>query len=160
MDQCLLKRFCLEEMGVEYEGILYYTTLHWLSRGQVLGQSFTVLGEKKSPALRPVWQGAVNLLPHLVGIFGLMDELNFFIQDFAVTLSILLKNLGPHLTKLSVWKNRLDVDNCELPTAGGSVSEGCRQEWQSLVSFSAGRNVQTAGETAECFWRLLLRRQP
>jgi hypothetical protein len=54
MDQCLLKRFCLEEMGVEYEGILYYTTLHWLSRGQVLGQSFTVLGEKKSPALRPV----------------------------------------------------------------------------------------------------------
>jgi hypothetical protein len=81
-------------MGAEYKGLLYYTDVHWLSRGQVMKRLFElraevsfVLKEKENPLLEHnERKDIIHGLAHLADIFNHMNELNLSIQGPEVTI--------------------------------------------------------------------------
>jgi hypothetical protein len=79
----IFKRFC-REMGAEYEVLLFRTTFHWFSRGQVLKRLFELraevslfLNEEENPLLEHVERkDFIHSLAYLADIFNLMNEIN------------------------------------------------------------------------------------
>ncbi|XP_042227387.1 protein ZBED8-like [Homarus americanus] len=114
----VFKRFC-QEMGAEYEVLLYHTEVRWLSRGQILKRLIELraevslfLKEKESPLSQQFdSEEFIHGLAYLADIFGHMNEVNLAIQGPGVTFLDAAERLQAFLAKLPLWKRRLEADN-------------------------------------------------
>jgi hypothetical protein len=105
-------------MGAEYAGPLYNTDVRWLSRGQVLKRLFELraevslcLKENENQLLEHSGRKDFNhALAYLADIFNHMNEIHLSIQGPEVTIMNATENLQDFMAKLSIWKNRLEVD--------------------------------------------------
>lgn len=92
------KIFC-QETGAEhlYEGLLYLTEIHWLSRGQIWKLRAEVslfLKEKEIPRMEHFEiEDFIRCLAYLAYIFNHTNEINLQFKDLTSPLWLLLKNL-------------------------------------------------------------------
>uniref|UniRef100_A0A7M4E8X6 DUF4371 domain-containing protein n=1 Tax=Crocodylus porosus TaxID=8502 RepID=A0A7M4E8X6_CROPO len=113
----IFKRFC-QEMGAEYEVLLYHTEVRWLSRGQVLKRLFKLraevslfLKEKENPLLEHFERkDFIHGLAYLADIFNHMNEINLSIQGPEVTIMDATEKLQAFLAKLPIWKKRVEAN--------------------------------------------------
>ncbi|XP_042210759.1 protein ZBED8-like [Homarus americanus] len=102
----VFKRFC-QEMGAEYEVLLYHTEVRWLSRGQILKRLIELraevslfLREKESPLSEQFdSEEFIHGLAYLA------------IEGPGVTIMDAAERLQAFLIKLPLWKRRLEADN-------------------------------------------------
>jgi hypothetical protein len=105
-------------MGAEYELLLCCTEVCWLLRGQVLKRLFELraevsffLKEKENPLLEHVERkDFIHGLDYLADIFNHMNEINLSIQGPEVTIMDATEKLQAFLSKLSIWKKRVEAD--------------------------------------------------
>uniref|UniRef100_A0A7M4F4W3 Zinc finger BED-type containing 5 n=1 Tax=Crocodylus porosus TaxID=8502 RepID=A0A7M4F4W3_CROPO len=113
----IFKRFC-QEMGAEYEVLLYHTEICWLSREQVLKCLFELraevslfLKEKENPLLEHFErEDFIHGLAYLADIFNYMNEINLSIQGPKVTIMDATEKLQAFLAKLLIWKKRVEAN--------------------------------------------------
>ena len=114
----VFKRFC-QEMGAEYEVLLYHTEVRWLSRGQILKRLIELrtevlffLNEKQSQlSVDFEREEFIHGLAYMADIFGHMNDTNLSIQGPAVNMMDAAERLQALLAKLPLWKRRKEVGN-------------------------------------------------
>ena len=114
----IFKRFC-QEMGAEYEVLLYHTEVRWLSRGQILKRLIELrtevlffLNEKQSSlSVDFEREEFIHGLAYMADIFGHMNDTNLSIQGPAVNMMDAAERLQALLAKLPLWKRRIEVGN-------------------------------------------------
>ncbi|XP_074510983.1 general transcription factor II-I repeat domain-containing protein 2A-like [Sebastes fasciatus] len=129
-----LKQFraFLQEMESEYEDVLYFTEVRWLSRGNVLKRLFELRAEVKAfmekdgvavPVLSdPKW---LMDLAFLVDITHELNVLNKKLQGQGQLVSAAYDNLRAFSTKLVLWKAQLSQTNlCHFPACKALVDAG------------------------------------
>ena len=114
----IFKRFC-QEMGAEYEVLLYHTEIRWLSRGQILKRLMELrtevlffLNEKQSSlSVDFEREEFIHGLAYMADIFGHMNDTNLSIQGTTVNMMDAAERLQALLAKLPLWKRRIEVGN-------------------------------------------------
>lgn len=125
-------RAFLEEMESEYEDVLYFTEVRWLSRGNVLKRFFELREEVKAfmekdgvavPVLSdPEW---LMDLAFLVDITHELNVLNKKLQGQGQLVSAAYDNVRAFSTKLVLWKAQLSQTNlCHFPACKALVDAG------------------------------------
>ncbi|XP_074513446.1 general transcription factor II-I repeat domain-containing protein 2A-like [Sebastes fasciatus] len=125
-------RAFLQEMESEYEDVLYFTEVRWLSRGNVLKRLFELRAEVKAfmekdgvavPVLSdPKW---LMDLAFLVDITHELNVLNKKLQGQGQLVSAAYDNLRAFSTKLVLWKAQLSQTNlCHFPACKALVDAG------------------------------------
>ncbi|XP_042228049.1 zinc finger BED domain-containing protein 5-like [Homarus americanus] len=111
----LFNQMC-SDMGSEYEHLLYYSAVRWLSRGKVLQRVFEmrtqveiILNEKKhalaSRLSEPRW---LLQLTYLADIFSELNLLNMSMQGRDDTYLTLSEKLKAFKAKLRLWKGKIE----------------------------------------------------
>ncbi|XP_042243376.1 zinc finger BED domain-containing protein 5-like [Homarus americanus] len=104
------------DMGSEYEHLLYYSAVRWLSRGKVLQRVFEMrtqveifLNEKKhalaSRLSEPRW---LLQLAYLADIFSELNLLNMSMHGRDETYLTLSEKLKAFKAKLRLWKGKIE----------------------------------------------------
>ncbi len=125
-------RAFLEEMESEYEDVLYFTEVRWLSRENVLKRFFELREEVKAfmekdgvavPVLSdPKW---LMDLAFLVDITHELNVLNKKLQGQGQLVSAAYGNVRAFSTKLVLWKAQLSQTNlCHFPACKALVDAG------------------------------------
>lgn len=125
-------RAFLEEMESEYEDVLYFTEVRWLSRGNVLKRFFELRAEVKAfmekdgvavPALSdPKW---LMDLAFLVDITHELNLLNKKLQGQGQLVSAAYDNVRAFSPKLLLWKAQLSQTNlCHFPACKALMDAG------------------------------------
>uniref|UniRef100_K7FLS1 DUF4371 domain-containing protein n=1 Tax=Pelodiscus sinensis TaxID=13735 RepID=K7FLS1_PELSI len=112
----LFKRFCLD-MGSDFDVLLFYTSVQWLSAGNVL--RFFQLREKldlflqaqgKKEFLNVLTQSNLELA-YLVDIFGILNKVNLQLQGKGANLFSHQSIIKAFLDKLELWIVRVKGNN-------------------------------------------------
>ncbi|KAI3377191.1 hypothetical protein L3Q82_009102 [Scortum barcoo] len=121
-------RAFLEEMESEYEDVLYFTEVRWLSRGNVLKRFFELREEVKAfmenvPVLSdPEW---LMDLAFVVDITHELNVLNKKLQGQGQLVSAAYDNVRAFSTKLVLWKAQLSQTNLfHFPACKALVDAG------------------------------------
>ncbi|KAM3838371.1 general transcription factor II-I repeat domain-containing protein 2A-like [Diretmus argenteus] len=125
-------RTFLEEIESEYEDVVYFTEVRWLSRGNVLKRFFELRSEIKAfmkqdgmelPSLSdPKW---LMDLAFLVDITQELNMLNKKLQGPNQLVSAAYDYVKAFSTKLVLWKAQLSQKNlCHFPACKGLVDQG------------------------------------
>ena len=125
-------RTFLEELESEYEDVLYFTAVRWLSRGNVLKRFFELRAEVKAfmekdgvavPVLSdPKW---LMDLAFLVDITHELNVLNKKLQGQGQLVSAAYDNVRAFSTKLVLWKAQLSQTNlCHFPACKALLNAG------------------------------------
>lgn len=141
----------LEEIESEYEDVLYFTEVRWLSRGKVLKRFFDLRAEVKAfmekdgvpvPVLSdPKW---LMDLAFLVDITHELNVLNKKLQGQGQLVSVAYDNVRAFATKLVLWKAQLSHKNlCHFPA--------CKALMDSGTTFSGEKYADTIGKLQEEF---------
>uniref|UniRef100_A0A8C1SJ23 Uncharacterized protein n=1 Tax=Cyprinus carpio TaxID=7962 RepID=A0A8C1SJ23_CYPCA len=119
----------LEEIESEYEDVLYFTEVRWLSRGNVLKRFFELRAEVK--AFMEKDGMAVPLLKWLMDFAFLVDitqELNVLnkkLEGQGQLVSAAYDNVRAFSTKLVLWKAQLSQTNlCHFPACKALMDVG------------------------------------
>ncbi|XP_071053656.1 zinc finger MYM-type protein 6-like [Onthophagus taurus] len=113
--------FC-QEIGAEYEQLLLYTEVRWLSRGRILTRLFELrteveifLIDKKNPLkvhLSDIeW---VAKLAYLSDIFSYINELNLSLQGTAINAFHLFNKIAAFKKKINFWLNKINSNNIDI----------------------------------------------
>ena len=127
----MLRTF-LEEIESEYQDVLYFTEVHWLSRGNVLKRFFELRAEVKDfmekhgvavPVLSdPKW---LMDLAFFVDITHELNVLNKKLEGQGHLVSAAYDNVRAFCTKLMLWKAQLSQTNlCHFPACKALVDAG------------------------------------
>ncbi|XP_042203602.1 protein ZBED8-like [Homarus americanus] len=108
-----------QEMGAEYEVLLYHTEVRWLSRGQILKRLIELRAEvslflrEKESSLSEQFDSEefIHGLAYLADIFGHMNEVNLAIHGPKVTIIDATERQQAFPAKLPLWKRMLEADN-------------------------------------------------
>uniref|UniRef100_UPI00358F1C07 zinc finger BED domain-containing protein 5-like n=1 Tax=Myxine glutinosa TaxID=7769 RepID=UPI00358F1C07 len=115
----LFKQLCTE-MDSEHKNLLYYTKVHWLSKGNVVArvlelreemQSFLQMQEKhklEASFHEMLW---VFRLAYLVDIFDQLNRLNLKLQGKGTTIIQFIDTLSAFIQKLENWKRKAEEGN-------------------------------------------------
>uniref|UniRef100_A0A8D2Q113 General transcription factor II-I repeat domain-containing protein 2-like n=1 Tax=Varanus komodoensis TaxID=61221 RepID=A0A8D2Q113_VARKO len=122
----------LEEIESAYEDVLYYTEVHWLSRGNVLKRFFELRAEvetfmEKDGMAVPVLSDPKWLmdLAFLVDITQELNVLNKKLQSQGQLVNAAYDNVRPFSTKLVLWKAQLSQTNlCHFPACKALMDSG------------------------------------
>ncbi|KAK7161663.1 hypothetical protein R3I94_004364 [Phoxinus phoxinus] len=125
-------RAFLDEIESEYEDVLYFTEVRWLSRGNVLKRFFELRAEVKAfmekdgmavPVLSdPKW---LMDLAFLVDITQELNVLNKKLQGQGQFVSAAYDNVRAFSTKLVFWKAHLSQTNlCHFPACKALMDVG------------------------------------
>ena len=112
----LFSQMC-SDMGSEYEHLLYYSSVRWLSRGKVLQRLLDMrveveifLHEKKhalaARLTEPRW---LLKLAYLTDIFSELNSLNVSMQGKDETLISVSQKLKAFKAKLRLWKGKIEL---------------------------------------------------
>uniref|UniRef100_A0A803K7I5 DUF4371 domain-containing protein n=1 Tax=Xenopus tropicalis TaxID=8364 RepID=A0A803K7I5_XENTR len=125
-------RAFLEEMGLEYGDVLYFTEVRWLSRGNVLKRFFELREEVKA-FMEKNGKAVSELSDHkwlmdlafLVDITQRLNVLNKMLQGQGQLVSAAYDNVRAFSTKLVLWKSQLSQTNlCHFPACKELVDAG------------------------------------
>uniref|UniRef100_K7FQX6 Uncharacterized protein n=1 Tax=Pelodiscus sinensis TaxID=13735 RepID=K7FQX6_PELSI len=94
LNTSLFKRFCLD-MGADFDVLLFYTSVRWLSAGNVLNRGFQ-LREELDLFLQ------AQELAYLVNIFGILNKLNLQLQGKGT-------NLFSHQSIIKAFLDKLEL---------------------------------------------------
>ena len=119
----LFKRFC-QDMGSDFDVLLYYTSVRWLSMGNVLNRVFQLREEldlflqaKGKDELRNVLTQSNLEIAYLADIFGILNKLNLQLQGKGANLLSHLSIIKAFLEKLELWIVRVEGNNMvQFPT--------------------------------------------
>ena len=131
----IFQQLC-KEMGSDYEALLYYSHVRWLSRGKVL-QRFYILRQaiadffirkKKHEWIAKLRDSKWTLsLVYLVDIFNHINELNLLLQGKQMTIIDASDKVKAFCVKLNLWKSEVSKNavtmfptTASLCTTGGS----------------------------------------
>ena len=116
----LFKLFC-EEMGSEYQVLLFHTEVRWLSRGKILTR-MAELKDEIAIFLREYQSNFADKfedevfilsLSYLADIFSHLNDLNMFMQGMYTNHVLCTEKIEAFKKKLALWKRRVE---------GGSVA--------------------------------------
>ena len=139
----------LVEIESEYEDVLYFTEVCWLSRGKVLKRFFELRAQVKAymekdgmtvPVLSdPKW---LMDLAFLVDITQELNVLNKKLQGQGQLVSVAYDSVRAFSTKLVLWKSQLSQTNlCHFPA--------CKALMDSGTTFSGEKYADTIGKLQE-----------
>ncbi|XP_071060599.1 general transcription factor II-I repeat domain-containing protein 2A-like [Pseudochaenichthys georgianus] len=126
-------RAFLEEIESEYEDVLYFTEVRWLSRGNVLKRFFELRTELKVFMLEKGGMAVPELsdpkwlmdLAFLVDITQELNALNKKLQGQGQLVSAAYDNVKAFSTKLVLWKAQLPQKNlCHFPACKALMGKG------------------------------------
>uniref|UniRef100_K7F5A6 DUF4371 domain-containing protein n=1 Tax=Pelodiscus sinensis TaxID=13735 RepID=K7F5A6_PELSI len=113
----LFKRFCLD-MGSDFDVLLFYTSVWWLSAGNVLNRVFQLreklhlfLQDQRKEEFRNVLMQSNLELAYLVDIFGILNKLNLQLQGKGANLFSHQSIIKAFLDKLELWIVRVEGNN-------------------------------------------------
>uniref|UniRef100_K7G174 Uncharacterized protein n=1 Tax=Pelodiscus sinensis TaxID=13735 RepID=K7G174_PELSI len=95
----LFKRFCLD-MGSNFDVLLFYTSVQWLSTGNVLNRVFQLRGKEE---FRNVLTQSNLEHAYLVDIFGILNKLNLQLQGKGANVFSHQSIIKAFLDKLEKW---------------------------------------------------------
>lgn len=125
-------RAFLEEIESEYEDVLYFTEVRWLSRGNVLKRFFELRAEvkafmEKDGMAVPLLSDSKWLMDFafLVDITQELNVLNKKLQGQGQLVSAAYDNVRAFSTKLVLWKAQLSQTNlCHFPACKALMDVG------------------------------------
>ena len=127
----IFKELC-NEMGSEFEVLLYHSNVRWLSRGKVLNRVFAMRVEL-ALFLREYQHFHADyfensefilILAYMADIFDAPNHLNQQMQGGGVNIIEAEENLRAFQIKLQLWKRRTDNDNfANFPLLDDCVSK-------------------------------------
>uniref|UniRef100_K7FV77 DUF4371 domain-containing protein n=1 Tax=Pelodiscus sinensis TaxID=13735 RepID=K7FV77_PELSI len=110
----LFKRFCLD-MGSDFDVLLFYTSVWWLSAGNVLNRVFQLREEldlflqaQRKEEFQNVLKQSNLELAYLVDIFGILNKLNLQLQGKGENLFSHQSIIKAFLDKLELWIVRVE----------------------------------------------------
>ncbi|XP_053550116.1 zinc finger MYM-type protein 6-like [Bombina bombina] len=117
----LLAVLC-EEMGSDYQHLLYHTEVRWLSRGRVLKRLFEMRKEVEVFLLSRKHEMAglfkdeewVARLAYLSDIFSKINELNLGLQGEMTNIFTAAEKVEGFKKKLSLWVEMIERNNFEM----------------------------------------------
>uniref|UniRef100_K7F938 Uncharacterized protein n=1 Tax=Pelodiscus sinensis TaxID=13735 RepID=K7F938_PELSI len=110
----LFKRFCLD-MGSNFDVLLFYTSVRWLSAGNVLNRILQIE------------------LVYLVDIFGILNKLNLQLQGKGTNLFSHQSIIEAFLDKLEIWIVRVEGNNLvQFPHVDAMLGEK-EAIWMQIV---------------------------
>ena len=112
LNHCLLQVFC-EDIGAAYTHLLYYTEVHWLSRGQVLNcvlqlrQEIKIFLCEKGKDLADYFGNPIFItrLVYISNIFSHLNALNISLQGSTLTIIEAAEQINLLGEKLRLWCN-------------------------------------------------------
>ena len=114
----IFKELCYE-MGSEFEVLLYYSNVWWLSRGKMLSRVFA-LRTQLAVLLREQQHRHADcfksykfilILAYMADIFDVFNNFNKQMQGGEVNIIEAEKHLKAFQKKLALWKRRMENDN-------------------------------------------------
>uniref|UniRef100_K7FVA3 DUF4371 domain-containing protein n=1 Tax=Pelodiscus sinensis TaxID=13735 RepID=K7FVA3_PELSI len=126
----LFKRFCLD-MGSDFDVLLFYTSVWWLSAGNVLNRVFQLreklhlfLQDQRKEEFRNVLMQSNLELAYLVNIFGILNKLNLQLQGKDANLFSHQSIIKAFLDKLELWIIRVEGNNLvQFPYVNAMLGE-------------------------------------
>uniref|UniRef100_K7G5P4 DUF4371 domain-containing protein n=1 Tax=Pelodiscus sinensis TaxID=13735 RepID=K7G5P4_PELSI len=113
----LFKRFCLD-MCSDFDVLLFYTSVRWLSAENVLNRVFQLREEldlflqaQRKEEFQNVLMQSNLELEHLVDIFGILNKLNLQLQGKGANLFFHQSIIKAFLDKLELWIVRVEGNN-------------------------------------------------
>jgi len=115
----LFQQLC-NEMSSEYEHLLYYTQVRWLSRGRVLLRflllrhqvaEFLITKKKFDSAAQLSDKHWVLILAYLTDILNLVNELNLSLQGKLTKIIDMTNKIKAFCMKLELWLSKVDQDS-------------------------------------------------
>ncbi|XP_054464244.1 protein FAM200C-like [Anoplopoma fimbria] len=116
MKHRIFKELC-QEMGSEFEVLLYHSNVRWLSRGKVLNRVFAMRVElalflrEHQHCHRLQDSEFILILAYIADIFDALNHLNRQMQGGGVNIIEAEENLNAFKKKLPLWKRRTENDN-------------------------------------------------
>ena len=113
----LFRKLC-KDMNAEYDSLLYYTSVRWLSKGNMLIRLVHLLPEvneffeiqhknkMKTDISDAMFQ---KKLPFLTNIFTHLNELNRKLQGAGANVLLLRDNISAFIAKLKLWKANIQA---------------------------------------------------
>lgn len=127
----IFKELC-NEMGSEFEVLLYHSNVRWLSRGKVLNRVFAMRVEfalflrEHQHCHADYFENSefILILAYMADIFNALNHLNQQIQGGGVNIIEAEENLRAFQKKLPLWKRRTEKDNfANFPLLDDCVSK-------------------------------------
>ena len=127
----IFKELC-NEMGSEFEVLLYHSNVRWLSRGKVLNRVFAMRVELALFLREHQHRHAdyfensefIHILAYMADIFDALNHLNQQMQGGGVNIIDAEENLRSFQKKLQLWKRRTENDNfANFPLLDDCVSK-------------------------------------
>lgn len=118
----LFKELC-KDMNSDHEVLLFYTSVHWLSKGNVVNRVFELKNEIK---LFLEVQGKHDLksyiddeawnkrVAYLADIFDQLNKLNLKLQGKEMHTLHFQDNLQAFVAKLQNWRRKVNIDNIAM----------------------------------------------
>ncbi|KAG6930713.1 zinc finger BED-type containing 8, partial [Chelydra serpentina] len=113
----LFKRFC-QDMGSDFDVLLFYTSVRWLSAGNVLNRVFQLredldlfLQAQGKEEFQNVLMQSNLEFAYLVDIFGILNKLNLQLQGKGANLFSHPSIIKAFLDKLELWIIRVEGNN-------------------------------------------------
>ncbi|XP_069563784.1 protein FAM200C-like [Brachyistius frenatus] len=131
MKHRIFKELC-QEMGSEFEVLLYHSNVRWLSRGKVLNRVFAMRVElvlflrEHQHCHADCFEDSefILILAYMADIFDALNHLNRQMQGGGVNIVEAEENLNAFKTKLPSWKRRTENDNfANFPLLDDCVSK-------------------------------------
>ena len=141
----IFKDLC-NEMGSEFEVLLYHSNVRWLSRGKVLNRVFAMRVEL-AMFLREYQHchadsfensDFIVILAYMADIFDALNNLNRQMQGGGVNIIEAEENLNAFLKKLPLWKRRAESDNF----SNFPLLEGCINKTEGVPEIVTGEMKQ------------------
>jgi hypothetical protein len=131
MKHRIFKELC-NEMGSEFEVLLYHSNVRWLSRGKVLNRVFAMRVElalflrEYQHCHADCFENSefILILAYMADIFDALNHLNRQMQGGGVNIIEAEENLKAFKKKLPLWKRRTENDNfANFPLLDDCVSK-------------------------------------
>lgn len=114
----IFKELC-NEIGSEFEVLLYHSNVRWLSRGKVLNRVFAMRVElalflrEHQHCHADCFENSefILILAYMADIFNALNHLNQQMQGGEVNIIEAEENLKAFRIKLPLWKRRIENDN-------------------------------------------------
>ena len=148
----VFKELC-KEMGSEFEVLLYYSNVRWLSRGKVLNRVFAlrvelaVLLREQQHRHADYFENSefVLILAYMADIFNALNHLNVQMQGGGVNIIEAEEHLKAFQMKIPLWKRRTENDNfanfpllddcvSKIEAVSGSVDISVSKELKQAIS--------------------------
>ena len=134
----LLKLLC-QEMDAEHQNLLYYTSVRWLSKGNVVKRLFSIreqvrvfLQNQKKQELIDGWKDD-RKLAYLVDIFSELNTLNLQLQGKGHLVMDMDDTILAFIKKLANWERKIKNGNISMLVELSSVCDSLDGDLKELI---------------------------